>query len=502
MTKGVIMAIIPPRRYVERQIGLSEERIKNWIYENGKEKPKRSIFTSVSSEIYNFLNHKNHKNVIIIPGLRGIGKTTLLFQLYDELQEHFEKERMLYLTCDDLSNFELDLMEVLNAYEKFFLQSDLETLSKDKKVIIFLDEAHYQEDWAKKVKSYSDRSTNLLFIATGSSALSLEITSDLARRKKEFDMFPLNLPEYLRITKLAKNNESITPPTKAMEKIKRAIFGSLNQNKIQEKLEVAVPTVRTKYLSNITPWEPKLEKFLIQGGFPFCVDQKKREIHEDILEVCQRVSREDLPLVSPVGKRGKVAKSGLNTLQLISDSPTFSLRRIAESIGNISRESISNLLEGYNKAGLIQILKPYGSAKEMTRKANEYYFASPTLQAALWERAGVLTEDTEQLGQLWETFVANSIVRMKRDLSFIQDIFYDYRDGGADFVVQLRNGNLVAVEVGWGGKGLRQVLKTLKRVDGDYGLVVSDRSEEHQKLETEEGKFDVYFLPKEVFMVI
>ena len=496
------MAIIPPRRYVERQMGLSEDKIENWVSENGKKKPKRSIFSPVADEIQSFLNHKHQKNVIIIPGLRGIGKTTLLFQLYDEFREEFAEGRMLYLTCDDLGSFKLDLIEVLNAYEKFFLEEDLEALGRNEKVIIFLDEAHYQEGWAEKVKSYSDRSQNLMFIVTGSSALALDISTDLARRKKEFDMFPLNFPEYLRISKLAGKRGTVSLPEDPVLKIMRAMFGNVDQKNIQRELEAAFPRLRTKYLSKITPWEPKLEKFLVQGGFPFCVGERKREIHEDILEICQRISDEDLPLVSPVGKRGKVAKSGLNVLQLIADSPAFSLRRIAESIGDISRESISNLLGGYSKAGLIQTLQPYGSAKEMTRKANEYYFASSTVQAALWQRVGGLTEDEKQLGKLWETFAANSMFRMKKASNLVEDLFYDYRDGGADFIVQLRNGDLVPVEVGWGEKDVRQVLTTLERIGGDYGVVVSDRAEGYRKVETGEGDFDVYFLPREIFMVL
>lgn len=496
------MAIIPPRKYVERQMSLSEDKIENWISQDEKKKPKRSIFNPVAKEIENFLDHKQQKSVIVIPGLRGIGKTTLMFQIYDEFREKLAEERMLYLTCDDLSNFDLDLIEVLNTYEKYFLQENLEALGRNEKVIIFLDEAHYQEDWAKKVKSFSDRSNNLMFIVTGSSALSLEISSDLARRKKEFDMFPLNFSEYLRIINLEEEKEKYSMPEDTVNKIKRAIFGDGEEKKILEKLEEAIPVLRSKYFSKITPWEPKLEKFLVQGGFPFCVNENKMEIHEDILEVCGRISEEDLPMVSPVGKRGKVAKSGMNTLQLIADNPRFSLRRIAESIGNISRESISNLLQGYNKAGLVQILHPYGSAKEMTRKANEYYFASSTLQAALWQRTGRLTEDTEQMGKLWETFAANSFGRMKKGSNLVKDLFYDYRDGGSDFIVKLRNGNLVAIEVGWGEKDVSQVLKTLERIDGDYGVVVSDKPEGHRIVETVKKKFDVYFLPKEIFMAI
>ncbi|MBS3788416.1 ATP-binding protein [Candidatus Bipolaricaulota bacterium] len=496
------MAIISPRRYIERQITLSKGKIISWVGESDDRKPKRGIFESVAGEIRKFLRNENQKNVIIVPGLRGIGKTTLLFQAYDHFNSKFAEEKILYLACDDIDNFDLDLTEVLDAYERFILKSGLESLGKDEKVLIFLDEAHYQQDWAQKVKSYSDRSENLLFVVTGPSALSLEITSDLARRKKDFDMFPLNFPEYLKIKGMSDNDSNIMLHEKDIDKLKKAVFGDIDSDLRKNRIENIVTTLRNKYLTKFYPWEPKLEEFLLYGGFPFCVGQDELEIHEDILEVCDRIGQEDLPLVSSVGKSGKVAKNGLNALQLIADNPTFSLRRIAESIGNISRESVSNLLRGYEKAGLIQILKPYGSAKEMTRKANEYYLASPTVQASLWQRVGGLTGDPEQLGKLWETYVVNSLARFKRDLINLEDIFYDYQEGGADFILRMAGGNLVAMEVGWGSKDVRQVMKTLNRVDGEYGIVISDQAEGHREIETEKGKYDLHFLPKEIFMLL
>ena len=80
------MAIISARRYVERQINISESKLKNWVGEGKDKKPKRGIFQPVAREIRNFLQSKIQKNVIIIPGLRGIGKTTLLFQIYDHFK--------------------------------------------------------------------------------------------------------------------------------------------------------------------------------------------------------------------------------------------------------------------------------------------------------------------------------------------------------------------------------------------------------------------------------
>lgn len=495
------MTAFSPREYIERQLSRTPSRIQQWTRINNNEKPHRRIFNTLSHSVKQFLTGNSYKNILIVPGLRGIGKTTVLFQLLDKFRNHLAEERTICLTCDDISAFELDLAEILDAYETYFLQKHLEELGETEKVLVFLDEAHYAKDWPVTVKSYADRSDNILFVITGSSALSLELTTDLARRKEQHNILPLTFPEYIEITHSLDGGKAIRPQSGTLSQISKALLQDLTPNRRIELLHNGLSRLRTRYFSQVSPKQAKLENFLIYGGFPFHLRSPKEFIHDDVLEICNRVTDEDLPLISDVGKTGKVASKGLKTLQLISSDPTLSLRRIADSIGNISQESVSNLLEGYEKSGLIQKIRPYGSTKTITRKSNEYYFASPTLQAAMWESLGQLNTSNEKIGKLWETYTANLFAKMKQGRSEIDDLYYSYKEGEADFIIKLQGGKLVPVEIGWGTKDVRQVLNTLVRIHGSYGLVISDHGESHKQVKDNGELFDVFFIPKEALLV-
>lgn len=63
-----------------------------------------------------------------------------------------------------------------------------------------LDEIHYDRKWVLFLKTLYDRTKshkNILVIATGSSALLLQSTPDLARRVIVEKIYPLNFLEYL-----------------------------------------------------------------------------------------------------------------------------------------------------------------------------------------------------------------------------------------------------------------------------------------------------------------
>ena len=80
-----------------------EDKIKlvsNFIDENMREIPaslndnlngengrfsKRIEFEEIKDEINKYLNGKKNDRFIVLPGIRGVGKTTLLYQIYEYL---------------------------------------------------------------------------------------------------------------------------------------------------------------------------------------------------------------------------------------------------------------------------------------------------------------------------------------------------------------------------------------------------------------------------------
>lgn len=454
---------------------------------------KRTLWGSLKTKIENFLGETPGKNVLLMPGLRGTGKTTLLFQLYLHYRDRLQPGNIIYLECDRITGvINTTLPEVLKVYEEKFLRTDLERL--DEKVIILIDEAHYQKDWAPVIKSFSDRSTNIFFIVTGSSSLSLETNTDLVRRSSTKKMFPLSFSEYLTL-KGKFNSDTIS------NKLYEACFNDLPFKERKDRM-ISVERDFRNHLPDVGNLDIEIEDYLLKGGFPFTMYQEEREAFEDLFDVSKRVIREDLIQFSDIST-GSIEKV-LPILRLIAcSSREISLQTIAESVEGISPHTVAHVLETLKKAGMIYIFEPYGStAKKIISKSPRYYMASPNIQASFQWITGRLYRRSSNMGMLLETAVADSLHRISAIHKEIDGCWYDYKKGGADFIVDMNNGERIVVEVGWGKKDSTQAINTLKRTDGDRALVISKRGIEQNKVEVKGKEAYINFIPKELFMMI
>lgn len=132
-----------------------------------------------------------------MPGLRGVGKTTIIYQLFSYLlnEKQIPKNRILYLNLEnlkDVPNFNI------KEYIDVFLKDVNEAYPTVKnKVFIFVDETQYSKNWASLGKIIFDEDKNVFMIFTGSDALNLEYNNDSARRSLKKEIYPLNFAEYL-----------------------------------------------------------------------------------------------------------------------------------------------------------------------------------------------------------------------------------------------------------------------------------------------------------------
>lgn len=157
--------------------------VEGYIYDEDKKiLPTRYIFSRFKKVLGRFLLNEleEHEKIIILPGIRGVGKTTLLMQILKVekflqssdsilLENLGQIEERLYLDVSKLKLVGISLNDFFNFYERikgFKFESLL------KKIVIFLDEVHYDEDWGLFLKNIFDRTKghrNILVIATGSS---------------------------------------------------------------------------------------------------------------------------------------------------------------------------------------------------------------------------------------------------------------------------------------------------------------------------------------------
>ena len=136
--------------------------------------------------------------IIVLPGLRGVGKTTVMLQLYQYLTRGWKipQQRVLYFSADELTEYlGARISDVITVFVEDVLQTSLVKL--DEPIFILIDEAHYDDHWSAAAKIVYDKTKKVFMVLTGSSALSLEMGVDLARRADREIVFPLNFSEHL-----------------------------------------------------------------------------------------------------------------------------------------------------------------------------------------------------------------------------------------------------------------------------------------------------------------
>lgn len=133
------------------------------------------------------------RGVVIVSGLRRVGKSTLIYQVIDEMLQTEKPDRVVYFSYD----FSLgEIVEVLNAY-----QSLTNVDWKHEKVTVFLDEIQKNAHWSSEIKILYDLFPRLKFVVTGSASLQLEREAaiELAGRFYTLEIPVLSIAEYYSI---------------------------------------------------------------------------------------------------------------------------------------------------------------------------------------------------------------------------------------------------------------------------------------------------------------
>lgn len=133
----------------------------------------------------------NNKQLIIITGLRRVGKTTLMYQGVEYLlSKGIRPENILYFSFDEEVE---DIFEVLKEYRAL---TDVDW--KDENIYVFLDEIQKYAGWSRGLKIIYDNYPKIKFVISGSASLNMEKEAlvNLAGRYFFIDILPLTLREF------------------------------------------------------------------------------------------------------------------------------------------------------------------------------------------------------------------------------------------------------------------------------------------------------------------
>jgi len=389
------------------------------------------------------------ERLVVLPGLRGVGKTTLLLQLYQGIAKAgVPPGRLLYLPCDRLAALPgATLTEALHGYETI-LGADL-AMQKDR-TFILLDEVQYVPDWGLAVKSVFDEARSVQVIVSGSSAVALRMNADVARRADACRIAPLGLIEYLALT-----GHDVRPG---------ATLGELANTGDPEsalrffKKHASMVGAKLALLPNL---EHLIRRFLYAGSLPSTMgDADPNTAWAKTYRSIERIVNVDLQGIGHFDR--STLQAAMPAITLVADSAERSVQKMAVEL-SLPPATMLSLMDALVKADLLLEVPVAGSAGRGVRRKKRRYFTAPSMMAAVLDASG--NDPSDRQGPLLEAAVANVLSRVPGT-----SVRYDDAEGGADFLLQ---GRLKAVvEVGWGNKNDRQVKSSMARYKVPWGILV------------------------------
>lgn len=154
-------------------------------------------------KLYTLLKeHLSTKQITVITGMRRTGKTTIVKQLLSDITSN----NKIYIDLERIDNREIFSEK---NYDIIIYTLQQRGLDIKKKAYIALDEIQLSHNIPSVLKYLYDN-YNIKFIITGSSSYYLKnlFTESLAGRKKVFELYPLDLGEFLVFKEVPCNSES------------------------------------------------------------------------------------------------------------------------------------------------------------------------------------------------------------------------------------------------------------------------------------------------------
>lgn len=453
-------------RYIQRQILTGHTLLaRKSADRNGRRLPSRTMTVLVQKRVRDFLSdNTTSERWIVIPGLRGVGKTTITAQTFLWIERSVgQKVNLIYISLDEVvEKLDTNLSSALDAYQAV-LGSTFESIEKP--TFIFIDEVQSDTNWARTLKFIYDRTDKLFFLCTGSSATHLQMDADVEGRRARIDkLYPLSFPEYQVLT------AGVLPAKGLKDRLIDALYYSDDAKSAHRKLtnlNTAVNQQWTRYDRN------SISKYIKTGTMPFTLNRDQGSVYEALKATVDKVITTDLQSLRHFSTDSITAMKRLIFI-LADTGDVVTLDNLVKWVGT-SKPQLLNMIDALLKAELLIKVPAHGSNTTATRNPARYHFMSAAIRGAYHDIVGNPSTEAARTGLLLEDIAAlhyyrEFVTKQRGSLTY----YYDKNGGDCDFILRVDNTHQVAVEVGMGNKGTAQVEKTMGKVECRYGVVFSE----------------------------
>ena len=376
--------------------------------------PQKLVMPYRRRDFYTLKERMPERKILAIVGPRRAGKTTVLFQLVDDLirEQGVDPKRILFVSLDYpyLQKFlARPFLDILTAYEEAALRGSVEDSSD--RVYIFLDEVYALAEWGATLKGHFDRSTNTKLVVSGSS--SPEIMHDAAKalvgRLDRYVMMQMKFSDVAEYGAAEGSGERV-------DQVSREILREGVRKALEEKDPKALLGAFREGQMSLSDMESELQArlmdYLLKDGYPENLDQ------DDLNIAARNISQAvELALLKDVMKMPDMREPGKaqDLLGLIAQrSGSVSTPQSIAKALRIDYRTVEKYLAHLESAYLISSSYRYSGSlyRSMAGRRKLYISNSGVRNAVL----GILDErllgDPAQLGICAETAALDHIRRL------------------------------------------------------------------------------------------
>jgi len=353
---------------------------------------KRELFSKLLKTI-------SERWIVEITGLRRVGKTTLLFQLINQLLDKgINPFRILYFSFDE------EKAKIDELLDEFYKETQIEY--QKEKVFIFLDEIQKLPEFQNQLKVYYDLYPNIKFFISGSCSLFVKkkTQESLAGRCVSFMLNPLSFKEYLYFKE---KKDIVKNP-------------SLYKSELEREFEIYL---ESQFIESV--WIKER--------------QTKKEYFNSIIK---KIIYEDIPQIFPVENPEIL----FQIVKIVAQRPGILIdyKGLSKELG-ISNKTLSSYLFYLEESFLVK--KLFNFSKNLItseRKLKKFYLSSPSFSLAL--------VDFTNKGEVVENF----IISLKSYRFFWRDPYKHEVD-----FVDTTDSEIIPIEVKYKDSVSKEELKTI-----------------------------------------
>lgn len=332
-------------------------------------------------EAMRMLTHADLRRYVILSGARRVGKTTLLYQMIEELlKKEIPSKKILYLSYDHPLFKFCTIDEIMSIFENNVLPEE--------EAYLFFDEIQYAKDWEMWLKVFYDTKPGWHIVATGSASpiLSQGTSESGVGRWSVIPVPTLSFYEYCEI------------------------LGVENRPRLEKDIRpTGLAFLGDKYINNLlnslAPLQKHFHRYLTVGGFPELALSKddfyaQRMLREDVVD---KVLKRDIPALFNIRNAAVLEKVFLYLC--FNSSSIINITTMSKELENTPAATVSNYIQFLERANLIYISEPVNlDGKKVLKAKPKIYIADAAIRNAVLMLDNVLT-DPEEMGIVVETSV-------------------------------------------------------------------------------------------------